>query len=78
MKNKIEARLDPKQNIENNSIELLKAIKEHLLDYQEHPYTILIIVDSMRTLLNTREKENKNPKLQKDFESQHKCSNPDG
>jgi hypothetical protein len=36
MKNKIEARPDFKSKIENNPFELLKAIKKHLMSYQEN------------------------------------------
>ena len=56
MKNKIEARSDY-HKIKNDPIELLKAIKEHALNYQENRYSMLIILDAMRTLLGTKQKE---------------------
>jgi hypothetical protein len=57
MKNKIESRTDFKTKIENNPIKLLQAIKEHSLNYQEKKYNIFIILDLMKTLLTTRQKE---------------------
>jgi hypothetical protein len=47
MKNKIEARADFETKIENDPIALLKAIKEHALNYQENWYFMSIILDSM-------------------------------
>jgi hypothetical protein len=58
MKNKIEARVEFKMEIESNPIELLKAIKEHALNYQEHKYDMSIINDALKTLINTKQKEN--------------------
>ena len=58
MKNKIEARTDFKSNIENNPFELLKMIKEHAMSYQENRYNMSVILDSLLTLLTTRQKEN--------------------
>ncbi|MGL6008756.1 MAG: hypothetical protein ACRC1D_04795, partial [Culicoidibacterales bacterium] len=57
MKNKIESRADY-VNIKNDPVTLLKAIKEHALNYQENRYTMSIILDAMRTLMNTKQKEN--------------------
>ena len=57
MKNQIEAWLEFTSKIENNPIDLLKAIKEHLLNYQEHCYNVSIILDAMKTLLGTKQKE---------------------
>jgi hypothetical protein len=57
MKNKIELRSKFKSKVENNLIELLQAIKEHSLNYQEKKYNMSIIFDSMKTLLTTRQKE---------------------
>ena len=56
MKNKIEARSDYNR-IENNPITLLMAIKEHALNFQENRYSMSIILDAMRTLLFTKQKE---------------------
>ena len=58
MKNKIEARSDFKSKIVNNPFELIKAIKEHSLNFQEKRYNMSVILDAMRTLINTRQKEN--------------------
>ena len=56
MKNKIEARSNFEM-IKNNPILLLKAIKEHALNYQENRYLMLIVLDALRTLLSTKQKE---------------------
>lgn len=59
MKNKIEARSDY-GDIKNDPIRLLKAIKEHALNYQENRYSMSIILDAMRTLISTKQKEGEN------------------
>ncbi|KAI2502242.1 hypothetical protein MHU86_12214 [Fragilaria crotonensis] len=56
MKNKIEARSDY-ELIRNDPIKLLKAIKEHALNYQESRYSMSIVLDAMRTLMGTKQKE---------------------
>ena len=56
MKNKIESRSDYNR-IKNNPITLLVAIKEHTLNFQENRYSMSMIVDAMRTLFNTKQKE---------------------
>ena len=56
MKNKIEARSDY-DAIRNNPIALLKAIKEHALNYQENRFPMSIILDAMRTLMSTKQKD---------------------
>ena len=56
MKNKIEARSDYNR-IKNNPITLLMAIKEHALNFQENRYSMSIILDAMKTLLFTKQKE---------------------
>ena len=57
MKNKIEAHTDFKSKVKDNPIELLKAVKEHALKYQEHHYDMSIILDAISTLLGTKQKE---------------------
>jgi len=57
MQAKIEARKDFESNIKNNPIELLKSIKLHSMNYQEHCYEMAIILDSMKTMFNIRQKE---------------------
>ena len=56
MKNKIKPRSDY-DKIKNNLIEQLKTIKEHALNYQENRYAMSIILDAMRMLMNTEQKE---------------------
>jgi hypothetical protein len=43
MRAKIEGRTDYESTVKNNPIELLKAIKEHALNCQEHCYEMTII-----------------------------------
>ena len=57
MKNKVEARSDY-NIIKNDPILLLKAIKEHALNYQENRYSMAIILDAMRAVLGTKQKDN--------------------
>jgi hypothetical protein len=58
MQNKIESRKDFEKTIKYNPIELLKAIKEHALNYQEHRYEMSIILDALRAVINLRQKDN--------------------
>ena len=58
MKNKLESRSDY-DKIKNDPILLLKAIKEHALNYQENRYSMSIVLDTLRTLLVTKQKEGK-------------------
>jgi hypothetical protein len=44
--------------LENDPIELLKAIKQHALNYQEHQYDMSIIYDAITMLFGTKQKEN--------------------
>jgi hypothetical protein len=57
MQQKIEARSEFESKIKGNPIELLQAIKQHALNYQEHRYPMSIILDAMKNLLNCRQKE---------------------
>jgi hypothetical protein len=57
MRQKIESRVEFPHKIENNPIELLKAIKEHTQNFQEHHYNMSIVLDSLRSLLNLRQRE---------------------
>jgi hypothetical protein len=57
MQQKIEASKDYEGTIKNNPIELLKAIKQHALNYQEYRYEMSIILDSIRSVINLKQKE---------------------
>ena len=59
MQNKISSRKDFEQEIYNNPIKLVTAIKEHSLNYQETRYEMAIIADSIRAFINTNQKEHK-------------------
>jgi len=56
MKNKIEARTDY-DAIVDNPVNLLKAIREHALNYQENKYDMSVVFESFKTLFNTRQGE---------------------
>jgi hypothetical protein len=57
MRNKIKARTDYGTKIKNNLIKLVKAIKKYLLGYQENCYNMAVILNSLKTLVNIRQKE---------------------
>ena len=50
----IEARTDYNSTIYNDPVELLKAIKEHILNYQELRYDMAIILDAFRVFFNCK------------------------
>jgi hypothetical protein len=54
---RIEARKDFESNIKNDPIELLKSINLHSMNYQELCYEMAVILDSMKTMLNIRQKD---------------------
>lgn len=53
----IRDRSDYETVIYDSPIDLLKAIKEHALSYDETRYEMSIISDALRALLNTKQKE---------------------
>jgi hypothetical protein len=57
MQNKIAARSTFKSTIYNNPIELLIAVKEHALNYQETRYEMSIISDAFRAVFSVQQKE---------------------
>jgi hypothetical protein len=58
MQNKIQSRSNFDSDIENDPIKLLRAIKEHALNYQENRYEMAIILDAMRAMTEAKQKEN--------------------
>ena len=58
MQNKIASREDLETRIYNHPINLLKSIKEHSLNYQETRYEMSSIIDSIRSFINAKQKEN--------------------
>ena len=56
MQNKIEARKDY-MSIKNDPIQLLSAIKQQALNYQDTKYPPAIILDSIKAVLNMHQKE---------------------
>lgn len=58
MQSKLEACTDFESSIKENPIELLKAIKQHALNYQEHRYEMSIILDAIRSVVNCKQRDN--------------------
>ena len=57
MKSQIQQRKEFEKNIYNNPIELLKAIKQHALNYQESLYVMEIIDDALINFLLIKQKD---------------------
>ena len=57
MQAKIQARQDYSSKIKNNPIELLNAIEEHSLSYQENKYEMSVIFDALKNLVNLKQKD---------------------
>jgi hypothetical protein len=57
MQNKINSRSDYNTKIKNDAIELLNAIEEHALQYEDTRYSMSIVEDALRNLLMIRQKE---------------------
>ena len=57
LQSKIQTRTDFASAIKNNPINLLKAIEEHSISYQENKYEMIIIVDALKALFNLKQKE---------------------
>ncbi|KAL7574114.1 hypothetical protein ACA910_014803 [Epithemia clementina (nom. ined.)] len=57
MQMKIESRKDFTSTIEKEPIELLKAIREHALNYQNNKYKMTVILDALRTLVTLKQRE---------------------
>ena len=60
MHNKISAQFDFETKIYDKPVELLKAIREHAIDYQETKYEISIIVDALKAMMTTKQREVEN------------------
>ncbi|KAG7360091.1 hypothetical protein IV203_035190 [Nitzschia inconspicua] len=56
LKNKIESRRDYSK-IMNDPIALLKAIREHALNFQDDKFCMTIIIEALLTLVHTKQKE---------------------
>jgi hypothetical protein len=57
MQSKIGSRSDYDTTVYNDPIQLLRAIKEHSLNYQETRYEMSIILDAFRAVFNSKQKE---------------------
>jgi hypothetical protein len=60
MQNKIESSPKYETIIKGITIGLLKAIKQHAVNYQEHRYEMSIIFDALRTMINLKQKRKMN------------------
>ena len=72
MQNKITGRNNFEQKIFNNPINLLIAIKEHSLNYQESRYEMGIITDAINSFFGTKQKITKPYKTTQDASKQQK------
>jgi hypothetical protein len=57
--------------IENNPIELLKAIRERSQNYQEHRYSMSIVLDSLRGLLLATKQKTKRFRIAREVLESH-------
>ena len=57
MQSKLENRSEFESKIKGNPIELLKAIKEHAMRFQETKWYILTIIDAMKAFINMKQKD---------------------
>mmetsp|Transcript_2611 Transcript_2611/g.5651 ORF Transcript_2611/g.5651 Transcript_2611/m.5651 type:complete len:100 (-) Transcript_2611:553-852(-) len=60
MKSQVESRDDFLTKIKDDPVELLKAIKQHALNYREHRCEMSIVSDAMETWLLSKQKEGEN------------------
>ena len=58
MQSKSESRKDYESEIYNDSIKLIDVIKQHALNYEETRYEMSIILDTFKSFINFRQKEN--------------------
>ncbi|KAL7578529.1 hypothetical protein ACA910_011590 [Epithemia clementina (nom. ined.)] len=57
MQMKIESRKDFTTTVDKKPIKLLKAIREHALNYQNNKYKMTVILDALRTLVTLKQRE---------------------
>jgi hypothetical protein len=72
-------RLKPTKKFEaeifENPIKLLEIIKRNCLNYQEHQYEMSIILDFVKTMVNTKQKENESLQdYRKQFKTAQRCN----
>jgi aminopeptidase-like protein len=59
LQSKLKARENYNIEIKGNPIVMLKAIQEHTMSYQENIYDAKIVVDTLRNLLYTKQRDDK-------------------
>src|SRR6056297_2185936 len=57
---KIANQSDYNSKIQDNTIELLKAIEEHSTQFHEKKNPAIVMVDALKSLLNIKQKDNEN------------------
>lgn len=57
LQNKLESRTDWKSKIYGNAIELLKAIEEHSISFEDTKYEMVTIANALKNFINLRQKE---------------------
>ena len=57
MQQKIKSREEYERDIVNNPINLLKAIREHALNYQDKKYPMVIMMDAFKVFASTRQRD---------------------
>ena len=60
MQSHIESHKDYEYTIKGDVLELIPVIKEHCISYQSSKYQLATILDSIRNLLNLRQKKDEN------------------
>jgi len=58
LQNKIEARTDYVSLIKGNPINLLKAIKQQVLNFQESRYEMSTILEALKNMINVKQRDN--------------------
>jgi hypothetical protein len=59
MQNKLQSRTDFDSVVKGNPIMLLQAIKEFSMSYLEHQYDAVIVLDALKNLIATKQKDEK-------------------
>ena len=57
MQSKIENRSEYESKIKGNPIEMLKAIKQHALSFQETKWSILTVIDAIKAFINMKQND---------------------
>ena len=61
MQQKLQARSNCETTIKGDPFKLLKAIEEHSMSHQENKCDVSIVFDSIRNLINVKQKDEESP-----------------